>query len=143
MIDWSRVRELLDEVGSDDFEEVVRLFLAEVEGIVTGLQSNQGQQPGQIAAGQGPDAASVGDTITPLEAQLHYLRGSALCLGFTSFCRICLEVEQKAARGRATAEHVSEVLFAYFGAKAELLGGLSGVLATETAGDMPGSAIRS
>ena len=30
MIDWQRVNELRDEVGAEDFEEVVDLFLEEV-----------------------------------------------------------------------------------------------------------------
>ena len=32
MITWSRVDELADEIGADDFAEVVALFLDEVEG---------------------------------------------------------------------------------------------------------------
>ena len=34
MIDWSRVNELRDEVGAEDFEEVVELFLEEVEEVI-------------------------------------------------------------------------------------------------------------
>ena len=31
MIDWSRVEELRDKIGAEDFDEVVELFLSEVE----------------------------------------------------------------------------------------------------------------
>ena len=34
MIDWARVSELRDEVGPEDFEEVLHLFLEEVEDVV-------------------------------------------------------------------------------------------------------------
>ncbi|WP_428927318.1 Hpt domain-containing protein [Marinibacterium sp. SX1] len=109
MIDWARVSELRDEVGAEDFEEVVQLFLAEVEDVV-----------GRLQAGSDRDA---------LEADLHYLRGSALSLGFASFSRLCLEVEQKAGRGLATDEEISEVLFAFFNSKADFIDGLPAALA--------------
>ena len=116
MIDWAQVGELRNEVGADDFEEVVHLFLAEVEAVIALLQS-------RVESGLQADA---GD---PLEAQLHFLRGSALSLGFTTFCSLCLTAERKAADGLATAEDVSEVLFAYYSAKAEFLEGLPNALA--------------
>ncbi|MEM8731523.1 MAG: Hpt domain-containing protein [Pseudomonadota bacterium] len=109
MIDWARVGELRDEVGAEDFEEVVNLFLEEVEDVVNCLQN-----------GRDPDA---------LAAQLHFLRGSASNLGFQGFCTLCLEAEQKVAGGYATAEDISEVLFAYFDAKAKFLEGLPAALA--------------
>ena len=90
MIDWAQVGELRNEVGADDFEEVVHLFLAEVEDVIALLQS-------RVESGLQADA---GD---PLEAQLHFLRGSALSLGFTTFCSLCLTAERKAADGLATA----------------------------------------
>ena len=57
------------------------------------------------------------------------LRGSALSLGFASFSRLCLEVEQKAGRGLATDEEISEVLFAFFNSKADFIDGLPAALA--------------
>lgn len=109
MIDWARVSELRDEVGAEDFEEVVHLFLEEVEDVVSRLQ-------------HGADSQT-------LEADLHFLRGSALNLGFSSFSKICLDAEQHAASGAATSEEVSEVLFAFFNSKAEFIDGLPGALA--------------
>lgn len=109
MIDWARVSELRDEVGVEDFEEVVQLFLDEVEDVVNRLQD-------------GPASAS-------LEADLHFLRGSALNLGFSSFSKLCLNAEQHAAAGTATREEVSEVLFAFFSCKAEFIEGLPSALA--------------
>lgn len=109
MIDWARVSELRDEVGAEDFEEVVQLFLIEVEDVASRLQA-------------GNDPAT-------LEADLHYLRGGALSLGFASFSRTCLEAEKNAAAGILTAEDLSEVLFAFFNSKAEFLDGLPSALA--------------
>ncbi len=109
MIDWTRVSELRDEVGAEDFEEVVHLFLEEVEDVVGRLQD--------------------GAQTATLEADLHFLRGSALNLGFSSFSKICLAAEQHAANGKATPEEVSEVLFAFFNSKTEFLDGLPGALA--------------
>lgn len=109
MIDWARVSELRNEVGAEDFEDVVQLFLAEVEDVTERLQATS-------------------DPAT-LEAELHYLRGSALSLGFTSFSRICLEAERNASAGLLTDEDLSEVLFAFFNSKAEFIEGLPSALA--------------
>ena len=38
MIDWARVSELLDEVGAEDFDEVVELFLEEVDEAIVALR---------------------------------------------------------------------------------------------------------
>ncbi|KPQ20286.1 MAG: hypothetical protein HLUCCA24_02315 [Rhodobacteraceae bacterium HLUCCA24] len=66
MIDWTRVTELHREVGSEDFEEVVTLFIEEVEAALEAL---------------GPS--------TPSPEQLHFLRGGALNLGFTALAQQC------------------------------------------------------
>ena len=39
MIDWTRVNELVDEIGTEDFGEVVELFLMEVDHAI-GLLAN-------------------------------------------------------------------------------------------------------
>jgi HPt (histidine-containing phosphotransfer) domain-containing protein len=69
MIDWDRVQALRDEVGADDFAEVVDLFLEEVDEALGGL-----------TARLAPAA---------LSAALHFLKGSALNLGFAEFARLC------------------------------------------------------
>ena len=42
MIDWSRVKQLHDEVGEPEFGEVVETFLDEVQEVITRLQSATG-----------------------------------------------------------------------------------------------------
>ena len=64
MIDWPRVTELREEVGAEDFGEVVEIFLEEVEEVIGKLE---GGDRGQ------------------LEQDLHFLKGSALNLGFDEF----------------------------------------------------------
>lgn len=79
MINWPRVRELRDEVGAEDFEEVVELFLEEVQEVLDRI-------------GTTPDP-------TLLEGDMHFLKGSALSLGFLSFSDLCQTAERIAAQG--------------------------------------------
>ena len=66
MIDWVRVRELRDEVGAADFDDIVALFLEEVESTLDALA-------------EGP----------PAPEDLHFLKGSALNLGFHEMASLC------------------------------------------------------
>lgn len=79
MIDWARVSELRDEIGSEDFAEVVTLFLEEADEVVLRLPACS-------------DAKS-------LESALHFLKGSALNLGFETLAQLCQEGERLAATG--------------------------------------------
>ncbi|SMC56242.1 Hpt domain-containing protein [Primorskyibacter flagellatus] len=79
MIDWQRISELRDEIGADDFDEVVDLFLAEVEETLEALPNAENSQ---------------------LEPMLHLLKGSALNLGFQAFANRCLEGEAAARADR-------------------------------------------
>lgn len=69
MIDWDRVAELREEVGAEDFDEVVELFLQEVDEEIENL-TKQTSQGG-------------------LSEKLHFLKGSALSLGFRDFSTLC------------------------------------------------------
>jgi HPt (histidine-containing phosphotransfer) domain-containing protein len=84
MIDWPRVAELRDEIGATEFDEVVPLFLQEVESIIADLP---------LLLHSAPEA----------EAALHSLRGSALNLGFSAFAAICDEYEALARAGQTAA----------------------------------------
>jgi histidine phosphotransfer protein HptB len=80
MIHWSRVNELRDEVGTEDFDDVVQLFLEEVEEVIGRLR----------------EKADLGQ----LEQDLHFLKGSALSLGFAAFSELCQDGERKSANGQ-------------------------------------------
>ncbi|MCU0854480.1 MAG: Hpt domain-containing protein [Rhodobacteraceae bacterium] len=73
MISTERLEELKSEVGEDDFDEIVALFIAESDTIVDRLK-------------HASDPGEAGDL-------LHALKGSALNLGFDALARLCREAE--------------------------------------------------
>jgi HPt (histidine-containing phosphotransfer) domain-containing protein len=105
MIDWSRVRELREEIGADAFEEVLDLFLEEVETALAVLRT----------ATQEDD----------LEAQLHFLKGSALNLGFAALAHLCAEGEDRSRAGRRDAVDIPEIVAGYEASKAAFLAGIA------------------
>lgn len=90
MIDWSRVDELVDEIGPEDFGEVAELFLVEVESAVCLLESSEGNP-----------------VVT--EEQMHFLKGASLNLGFALLAQICLKGEKAAAEGNPEAVSAAQV----------------------------------
>ena len=91
MIDWSRVTELRDEIGAEDFLEVVDLFLSEVGEQVTALEFSP---------------------VCDLPDALHAIRGSALNLGFSALAALCVESPPfPAARDVAQAFKTSRIAF--------------------------------
>lgn len=73
MIDWSRIEELREEVGEEDFEEIAVLFLSEIQDAVQDL-------PG------------ITDRQARSEA-FHGMKGSAMNLGFGDFAALCAKGE--------------------------------------------------
>lgn len=100
MIDWSRVRELKEEVGADGFDEVVELFLEEVEEVIENLSKGQTQQ---------------------LEQDLHFLKGSALNLGFDTFSEHCLNGERLSAAGQQSQVDLQKIIAVYNQSKTQFL----------------------
>ena len=90
MIDWSRVDELVDEIGAEDFGEVAELFLFEVESAITQLEQSEGNP-----------------VVT--EEQMHFLKGAALNLGFERLAQLCLKGEKSASTGNPEAVSPAEV----------------------------------
>ncbi|WP_102224145.1 Hpt domain-containing protein [Acidimangrovimonas sediminis] len=93
MIDWTRVETLFDEIGGEDFCEVVQIFLEETDGVVARLETD-------------PDPARY-------EEELHFLKGSALNLGFTEMAQLCQTGERLAAQGAAAKVDIGAVLNSY------------------------------
>lgn len=81
MIDWARVNELRDEIGADSFDEVAVMFLEEADEAVARLDATKGAKS--------------------LESDLHFLKGSALNLGFQHLADLCQAGERSAAAGSA------------------------------------------
>lgn len=102
MIDWSRVHELRDEIGPEDFDDIVGLFIDEVDTVMATL-----------------DAA-----MPDIEDQLHFLKGSALNLGFASFADYCQEGELAASQGQSNPVNVEKLHDIYRASRAEFYAGL-------------------
>src|SRR6056297_198277 len=90
MIDWSRVEELLEEIGAEDFGEVVEMFLDEVETVIVQLENDP-------------------DNFSNAEEQMHFLKGAALNLGFLSLAQLCQKGETSAASGHPGTVSAAEV----------------------------------
>jgi histidine phosphotransfer protein HptB len=85
MIDWARVAQLREEIGADDFDEVAELFLMEVEDTLSRLDNASNDLP-------------------QMQELLHFLKGSALNLGFRDVCEICSKGEADAGNGLLTVD---------------------------------------
>ncbi len=93
MIDWDRVATLREEVGVDCFDEVVALFLEEVDEVVDRLHT-------------APD-------LGRLESDLHFLKGGALNLGFHDLGLVCQTGERLASSGEAAQVDTGAVVTLY------------------------------
>lgn len=80
MIDWDRVTELQDEIGEEDFIEVGRMFIAEMQ----------------------EKLEAMGELPAPGTEDYHYLRGSAANLGLAEFADLCGTAEAAAKSGETT-----------------------------------------
>ncbi|MBU2866710.1 Hpt domain-containing protein [Pacificibacter marinus] len=99
MIDWNRITELRDEVGVEDFGEVVELFLEEVDEVIERLETTRDR--------------------SKLEQDLHFLKGSSMNLGFASFSSLCQTGETASANGHSDAVDLTEILASYKASRAE------------------------
>lgn len=113
MIDWERVGDLRSEVGEADFAEVVELFLEEVQEVIWRLETT-------------PEPARY-------EEDLHFLKGSALNLGFRAFSGLCQDGEQGAAKGETDRIDIAAVIACYAGSKQQFLAGIAAGRAVEAA----------
>lgn len=95
MINWDRVAELRTDMGEDDFDEVVELFLSEMDEKLEDLRVS--------GAPPGPD-------------DLHFLRGSSANLGFRELMTLCLSAE----KGERTLD-VATISECYTASKAEFI----------------------
>jgi hypothetical protein len=99
MISWDRVNELRREVGDEDFAEVVTIFLDEVETVLA-----------RLGGAAEPDS---------FPEDLHFLKGSALNLGFRALAALC-DDGGVGARVRRDS-HIADIRRIYDSSKAEFL----------------------
>lgn len=100
LVNWEKVNELCNEVGQEDFDEVVELFLEEVEETL----------------------GHVGQEGRCLEHDLHFLKGSALNLGFVQFSDLCKVGEAAAANGDGAQVDVAKIQLSYQESRTLFLG---------------------
>jgi len=105
MINWARVKELEEDIGAEDIEEVVEMFFDEVEEVINDLRR--------------------GNVGRNLAADMHFLKGSALNLGFDKLGHLCSDGEKLATNGQDKHVPVSQILSVYDASKVELLGQLT------------------
>lgn len=98
MINWTRIKELNDEIGGENFAEVVELFLAEAGSVVARLRESS-------------DRTGLGE-------ELHFLKGGVLNLGFEEVARLCQEGEVLAAQGKESQIDLQSIVTAYDNTKA-------------------------
>lgn len=103
MIDWSRVNELKEEIGEEDFDEVVEMFLSEVDEVIDRLKEN-------------PDPSR-------LEADLHFLKSSSLNLGFEALGKLCGDGERLSASGQTAQVDLAPVFSCFEESRAALFQG--------------------
>lgn len=108
MIDWTRIAQLRRDIGEDDFDEVIEIFVDEVEGIIDGLRD--AVSPEQIAD------------------DLHSLKGSASNLGFTAVAQICSTGAARAQSLDQGGFDLAELLQTYELSKACFLDGIAAKL---------------
>ena len=93
MIDWERVTELRTDVLGEDFAEVFMLFLEEVEEVLARLR-------------EAPDSSTF-------EEDFHFLKGSAVNVGFTELGHLCEAAEKAAAAGNGAMIDLAKVHSAF------------------------------
>lgn len=103
MIDWSHVEELKQDMA-DGFDEIVEVFLEEVEEGVAKLDAQE--------------------SASKLAAGLHFLKGAALNLGFTRFAGLCSAGEVFAEQGQVGMIDLAAVNACYRASRQEFLAGL-------------------
>jgi HPt (histidine-containing phosphotransfer) domain-containing protein len=109
MIDWDRIRALREEVGPEDFDEVVELFLMEVDAEIDALHSIERE-------------GGLGE-------KLHFLKGSAMNLGFSDFSSLCQAGESRLSEDRAAPIDLEAILASYRASRDQFLAELPKITA--------------
>lgn len=102
MIDWDYVKQLEADIGTAEFNNVVALFLDEVDSEVELLRT----------------AVASADT---LKSKMHFLKGSAYYLGFTEFGDICTRNEILAGTGSPEKIDLARLIAVYEQARLQFL----------------------
>ena len=107
MINWAQVKQLEDDIGAEDFGDVVVMFIEEVDAAVDDLRS--------------------APTLTgeALSSAMHFLKGSAANLGFKGFSDYCGAGEKLAESGASADVDLAAVVRLYDESKHQFLSEVS------------------
>lgn len=97
MINWARVNELRSEIGDDDFPEVVELFLEETDEMIGKLNTNL--------------------TPSDLTEIFHFIKGSALNLGFEDLANLASKGEKETQGGQPLSINMHQIIECYESSK--------------------------
>lgn len=103
MIDWTHVAELRSDMG-ESFDEVVEVFLMEVE--------------------EGLEKLDADGSSTALAADLHFLKGAALNLGFREFAGLCARSEQLATEDKVEEIDLAAIRDSFANSRVAFIDGL-------------------
>lgn len=101
MVNWDRISELREEVGEDDLAEVILLFCEEVEEVLAGLDDAQ---------------------MSAMPGHLHFLKGSALNIGFEAVSNRCKTEEARIKESPGVYPDIAAIRSDYAASKAEIEG---------------------
>jgi len=93
MIDWKRIAELREDLGEDDVHALAQMFFEEADQVIDRLRQG-----------------GAGGT---LEADMHFLAGSALSIGFVRLGTLCADYERLAAEGNSVMIDTGAVIRCY------------------------------
>lgn len=105
MIDPDRIHELIEELGSEDFGEIVEVFLEELDDAIAGFDGMAAE----------PDEA--------ISRAAHFITGSAANLGLSSVAALCSALEGDIRAGQSVdgAARLSAIKDQYFEDRAAFL----------------------
>ena len=100
MIAWERVEELREDIGAEDFNEVLELFMDEVKVLLDELRTDPSPRD--------------------LEERMHFLKGSAFNIGFSAMGDLCRDAEVAAASGHPDPRALSQISRCFEASREEL-----------------------
>lgn len=102
LVDLARLEELVADIGEEALPEIMDMFVAEVEDSLAALRREERQAAGEIAS------------------EAHFIRGSALNLGFMALAEACGKVEKLAAAAPGTPVATARIAALFDRSRAEL-----------------------
>ena len=107
MINWDQVKQLEEDIGAEDFGDVVVMFIEEVDEAVDNLR---------------PSPTLEGEAMS---SAMHFLKGSAANLGFKDFSEYCATGEKLAESGASGDVDLANVVRLYDESKQHFLSEVS------------------